>query len=577
MWPDKSGSSGGGAVTTPGVDTSALMYANPNAHRYWRVLATAGDFIFSGLNFRQVAGVATNMTALTPIGSNFVFGSAFLLDGDMNSAGGTAGGGNWYGVDYGVGNSKLVVEVAITPKYGDGRAPSAGKLQWSDDYSVWNDSFSFTAAAWVDGVAQIFTDPAAATKIAAGTSPLMDVVIATPADGQVLKYDAASGKWKNASGAASLSTISDGALVTPTVGEGLVHNGTKWVNGKPGLNGISFVAEGAGWNPSDKAANIVLSNSNLTAAFVDNSWVSVFGTPAKSSGKWYFEVTFLSGTVNDAAAIGVAPVAVGPNGRIGVSEATAVGLSYSGSIYRDGFGQGNTGLSYGVGTVIGVALDVATRKIWFRRDGGAWNNDAVNHNPVTGLGGTVINGAGSLKLGVSNNAVATVSINMNASGAPTGFTAWGSTGLVPSLSDVAVSNVTDKQLMQYDATEGKWKNAYMPYQVGAFFSGKPAASDVLAQISIAAPVSFAINMAGSAGRSKLAAAAQYDINVQKTTAAGVVSSVGTLRIAASGTVISFIAASAFTCAAGDLLEFIGSATPDSTVSDISWTLVGTRI
>lgn len=42
------------------------------------------------------------------------------------------------------------------------------------------------------------------------------------------------------------------------------------------------------WNPADKATDVELSNSNLTAKLV--SYHSVRSTTAKNTGKWYFEI-----------------------------------------------------------------------------------------------------------------------------------------------------------------------------------------------------------------------------------------------------------------------------------------------
>lgn len=59
-----------------------------------------------------------------------------------------------------------------------------------------------------------------------------DVQIATPVNNQVLKYDSASGKWKNAdyTEILSLTGLSDVVITTPASGQVLRHNGTNWVN-----------------------------------------------------------------------------------------------------------------------------------------------------------------------------------------------------------------------------------------------------------------------------------------------------------------------------------------------------------
>lgn len=48
----------------------------------------------------------------------------------------------------------------------------------------------------------------------------------------------------------------------------------------------------ATWNPSDKSANVTLSNGNLTATITANTaFYGARATIGKSSGKWYWEQT----------------------------------------------------------------------------------------------------------------------------------------------------------------------------------------------------------------------------------------------------------------------------------------------
>lgn len=86
-------------------------------------------------------------------------------------------------------------------------------------------------------------------------------------------------------------------------------------------------------------------------------------------------------------------------------------------------------------------------------------------------------------------------------------------------------------------------------------------------------------LAGSSGKSLVAATAQTDIDVRKnatTSANG--TSVGTIRWAAAGTVPTFIAASGFTLTGGtDYLSFWGPATADATLANFGATLYFTRV
>lgn len=110
-----------------------------------------------------------------------------------------------------------------------------------------------------------------------------------------------------------------------------------------------------------------------------------------------------------------------------------------------------------------------------------------------------------------------------------------------------------------------------PFDLPVWIAGKPAAAERVLRFIATRAVSFPAALAGSAGTSRVAATAQRDFDVQKN---GV--SVGTVRFAAAGSTASFIAASAFSLAAGDLLEVIAPGTQDATLEDIAFTLVGTR-
>jgi len=62
---------------------------------------------------------------------------------------------------------------------------------------------------------------------------------------------------------------------------------------KKATTGAEPTREYATWNPSDKSANVTLSNGDLTAARNGGSGV-VRATMGKASGKWYWEITLTS-------------------------------------------------------------------------------------------------------------------------------------------------------------------------------------------------------------------------------------------------------------------------------------------
>jgi hypothetical protein len=144
------------------------------------------------------------------------------------------------------------------------------------------------------------------------------------------------------------------------------------------------------WNPLEKAANATLSNGNLdiTQASGDQN---TGGTIAVSSGKWYWEVTFASGTESRIGAIKQQFV------KTDSPFATFLGGGANGYSYANGGYKSNnnnnsaTGYStYTTNDVISVALDLDNGRIFFAKNG-TWQesgNPATGSNPAyTGLSG----------------------------------------------------------------------------------------------------------------------------------------------------------------------------------------------
>lgn len=109
------------------------------------------------------------------------------------------------------------------------------------------------------------------------------------------------------------------------------------------------------------------------------------------------------------------------------------------------------------------------------------------------------------------------------------------------------------------------------YDLGASSLGAPVASQVLMRYPFPRAVSFPASLTGSQGVAGTAATAQTDFDIRKNG-----SSVGTMRFAAAATVASFIAASAFSFAVGDVITVVAPATPDATLADIGFALKGAR-
>lgn len=174
------------------------------------------------------------------------------------------------------------------------------------------------------------------------------------------------------------------------------------------------------WNPSDKSANITLSNGNLTAQNTVASNRLVRATVA-ASGKVYFEYT---PAVAAGSVIGIAPPSQSTSDWVGSANTGGGGYSNSAGVFANGGGSQGYGATWTNGDVIAVAIDVTARKAWFAK-----NNVWQSGNPETGTGGLTITGAETIFAAWSaSNTTANGSINFGgtsfAYAPPAGFSAY---------------------------------------------------------------------------------------------------------------------------------------------------------
>lgn len=117
----------------------------------------------------------------------------------------------------------------------------------------------------------------------------------------------------------------------------------------------------------------------------------------------------------------------------------------------------------------------------------------------------------------------------------------------------------------------------MPSQVVAWpvivpFVGKPGNAQLFTLVYFTQSVQFPASLTGSGGTVLTAnPAATYTATIYKNG-----SSVGTISISTSG-VFTFAFASAVTFAAGDVMKVVGQATADTTLQDLSFTVVGAAV
>jgi hypothetical protein len=208
----------------------------------------------------------------------------------------------------------------------------------------------------------------------------------------------------------------------------------------------------ATWDAATVAA-VTLSGGNLIATNTGKNSADqgarVASTNAKTTGKYYFEATFI--TITGGANLGVG---------IGTTTSTYTGIGTNATTGNNGLRTGaiwangaNTGVSVGIysnAQVAGVAVDLDNHKIWFRHSpSGNWNGNA-SYNPATNTGGiTIPAGAmvpfvtfGGTPGGAANNVVAAdFGASVFSGTVPSGFTAGWPTGAIAVERDSMVGTV----------------------------------------------------------------------------------------------------------------------------------------
>ena len=140
-------------------------------------------------------------------------------------------------------------------------------------------------------------------------------------------------------------------------------------------------------------------------------------------------------------------------------------------------------------------------------------------------------------------------------------------GTLAANSDTRVA--TQKAVKTYvDTTVGT-----KPFDVHAFYPGAPTASAKVLRIPVARSVTFSANFAGSYGKASANATGSTVFDVQKNG-----SSIGSITFAAGASTATFTSTGGTgqSLVAGDVLSIVAPATPDATLADPGFVLVGTR-
>lgn len=175
------------------------------------------------------------------------------------------------------------------------------------------------------------------------------------------------------------------------------------------------------WNSADKAAQIVLSGGNLTAARPSGSgdtWQGVRATQGFTSGKRYFEITATTVPTTGGLLVGLANSSWALNGNTSGSHVIAM-YAADGNIYQNAVDVGDAGIIGTAGDVMGVAADFDADTVQFRKNGGTLSATCS----ISMIAGTIFP-----IVGFTNNNPESITANFGTSsfsgGLPSGFVAW---------------------------------------------------------------------------------------------------------------------------------------------------------
>lgn len=139
------------------------------------------------------------------------------------------------------------------------------------------------------------------------------------------------------------------------------------------------------FDPANTAADITLSGGNLTATNNDGSRGGTRSIASASSGKKYCEVLVTTVTSSAVTVFGISNASTALDAFPG-STLDGFGMAFDGNGYISGASVGNIALGLTNGDRLCMAVDFTAEQIWFRKNGGDWNNLGTN-DPVAGTGG----------------------------------------------------------------------------------------------------------------------------------------------------------------------------------------------
>lgn len=228
-----------------------------------------------------------------------------------------------------------------------------------------------------------------------------------------------------------------GSIAKPggiTLGKGIYRSGIAALGASTaflGKAGIPTTPPAAtAWNPADAGSSIVVSNSNLTAAYTGAAIAMIRAVASQSAGKLFYSVRLDAYTAGSDQAIGMVNGAASLANYAGADLNGVAYNPHNGSVFLNNVTIG-TAQAASQGGTVDIYIDIGAQQISVRVNGGNWNNSGTA-NPLTGVGAfsfAGINAGPYFPAWSEINVAATTTANFGGSAytypAPVGAGNWG--------------------------------------------------------------------------------------------------------------------------------------------------------
>ena len=202
----------------------------------------------------------------------------------------------------------------------------------------------------------------------------------------------------------------------------------------------------ATWNTLGKGSNITLTNGN-TSYRTSDTWECAPTTLAMTSGKYYAEFKLTSNVNSIGWSILGIEQPSNTNSWLNSypgSSSTGYGYESTGASYNNSSSTATYGSSYTNGDIVGVAVDMDNKKIYFSKNG-TWQNSGDPTSGATGTGSAyTISGSEYYFVGSGYHNTGNVTFDANFGNGYFGTTAVSSAG----------TNASGNGIFEYDVPSG---------------------------------------------------------------------------------------------------------------------------